>query len=137
MLLLKIIGIMLFLLLLYLLMEKINKFTLKKYSYEFFSKDLLGVYIVIYAGLFFGYKWYLNSLVNNTDILNGIILMSIASLIFLTILIKNIKSTTFYFGLLFTIIQAILFIPFVISGFIVILMLFAYFSQTKPVYNIN
>lgn len=133
MLVLKIIAIGIFFLFLYVLMERINLFTQKKYSYKFFSESLLGVYIIIYAGLYFGYEWYLKS----TDPLNGIVVMIVAMLIFIFLLIKNIKNTSLSFGLGFTFIQAVLFIPFCALGFMIIVAMIVYFSQTKPVYKIN
>lgn len=137
MLVLKIIGAALVLLLLFGLMVKLNQYTYEKYKYEFFTETTFGIYIVIYGSAFLGYKWYLNSLSDDKDIINGIVVMVISSLIFLGTMIYNIKITNFFFGLVFTIIQAVLFIPFCVIGLIVIAFAIAYFSQTKPVYQIN
>jgi len=137
MLVLKIIGAALVLLLLFVLMMKLNVYTYEKYKYEFFTETTFGIYIVIYGSAFLGYKWYLNSLSDDKDIINGIAVMVISSLIFLGTMIYNIKITNFFFGLVFTIIQAVLFIPFCVIGLIVIAFAIAFFSQTKPVYQVN
>ena len=130
---LKIIGIVVFLLLVYGLMEKLNNYTYKKYSYEFFTLSTLGIYIAIYCGLFFGWKWYLKS----DDPLNGILVIAIALAIFAFVFIQNIKKTTFKFGFFFTFVQAILYIPISVVGLIVFLCAIAFFAQAKPVYRID
>jgi len=137
MLVLKIIGAALVLLLLFGLMVKLNVYTYEKYKYEFFTETTFGIYIVIYGSAFLGYKWYLNSLSDDKDIINGIVVMVISSLIFLGTMIYNIRITNFFFGLVFTIIQAVLFIPFCVIGLIVIALAIAFFSQSKPTYQIN
>lgn len=133
MLVLKIVGVIVFLLFIYFLMEVSNSYTYKKYSYEFFSETNIGIYMVIYGGLFFGRKWYLNS----DDPLNGILIMAIALTIFIFVLIKNIKRTSFLFGFFFSFIQAILYIPISMVGFLFLFGAMAYFSQARPVYKID
>ncbi|WP_321313649.1 hypothetical protein [Halarcobacter sp.] len=137
MLVLKIIAVAIALFLLFGLMMKLNEYAYKKYSYEFFTETTFGIYMTIYASAYIGYEWYISSLKDEKDILNGIVVMVISFLIFLGTAIYNIKSTKFLFGLVFTIIQAILFIPFCVIGLIVIAFAIAYFSQTKPVYQVN
>ena len=134
---LKIIGIIIFLALLYLLIEKLNTYTYKKYSYKFFTESTLGIYMVIYCGLYIGKEWYISALHSKGDILNGIVIIVIALLIFLFVLISNIKKSNYLFGFFFTFVQAILFIPFCIIGIFFILIVAAFFAQAKPVYRID
>ena len=133
MLVLKIIGVIVFLFLVYLLMEKLNDYTFKKYTYEFFTETNIGIYMAIYGGLFFGRKWYLEG----DDPLNGILVIAIALIIFIFVVIRNIKRTSFLFGFFFSFIQAVLYIPISMVGFLLLIGAIAFFSQTKPVYRIN
>lgn len=134
---LKVIGVIVSLCLLFLLMFRLNIYTFNKYKYEFFTQTSFGIYMVIYCGIFFGYRSYENALRVNGDELNGILIIAIALLIFIAVLINNIKSTSFYFGIAFTTVQSLLYIPICIVGFFALLAAVAFFSQTKPVYRVN
>lgn len=137
MLVLKILGVGLSLLLLYFLLLKINDYTDKKYSHEFFNEIIAGVYIAIYAAIFIGYQWHLSALNDSGDPLNGIVVIAIGVLIFICTLIYNVKKTKFLFGLVFTFIQAILLIPFCALGAIFILIVVGSYLNAKPVYSID
>jgi hypothetical protein len=73
---LKIIGVFIFMWLVYFFIKKINSFSFKKYKYGFFSSELFFLYCLIYALLLFGYILYTDAVKVNGDILNGILLFA-------------------------------------------------------------
>lgn len=137
MLILKIVAGIVCLLLLYSVMVKLNSYTYKKYSYEFFTELSVGMYVVIYCGFYFGWEWYINALTENSDTLNGILLIVIALCLLIYMIIKNIKNTSVLFGSLFTLIQMVLMIPISAVALIFLIGLIAFYAQAKPVYNID
>jgi len=68
---LMIIGVFLFMGLIYFFIRKINSFSFRKYKYGFFSNELFFLYCIIYTLLFFGYDLYTDAVKENGDILNG------------------------------------------------------------------
>jgi hypothetical protein len=134
---LKIIGIILFMGLIYFIIRKINSFSFRKYNYSFFSNELFFLYCVIYALLFFGYDLYTDAVKVDGDILNGILIFAFGVILFIVRLILNIKIAKFFFGVLLTLAQFIIFIPIALGGLIVLIILLLIASQIKPVYNVN
>lgn len=134
---LKIIGIILFMGLIYFIIRKINSFSFRKYNYSFFSNELFFLYCVIYALLFFGYDLYTDAVKVDGDILNGILIFTFGVILFIVRLILNIKIAKFFFGVLLTLAQFIIFIPIAFGGLIVLIILLLIASQIKPVYNVN
>ena len=61
MLVLKIVGVLVFVLLFNLLVTWINAITLRKYNYEFFTPSLVFLYATSYALLYFGREYYLDT----------------------------------------------------------------------------
>ena len=53
---LMILGVFLFMWLIYFFIRIINSFSYKKYKYDFFSSEVFFLYFIIYALLFFGWK---------------------------------------------------------------------------------
>ncbi|MDY0050995.1 MAG: hypothetical protein RBR65_00520 [Aliarcobacter sp.] len=134
---LKIIGVFLFMWLIYFFIRKINSFSFKKYKYGFFSSELFFLYCLIYALLFFGYILYTDAVKVNSDILNGILLFAFGVILLIVRLVLNIKIAKFFFGVLFTIIQFIIFIPFALGGLFVLFLMLLITTHIKPVYNVN
>lgn len=134
---LKIIGIILFMGLIYFIIRKINSYSFRKYNYGFFSNELFFLYCVIYALLFFGYDLYTDAVKVDGDILNGILIFTFGVILFIVRLILNIKIAKFFFGVLLTLAQFIIFIPIAFGGLIVLIILLLIASQIKPVYNVN
>ena len=134
---LKIIGIILFMGLIYFIIRKINSYSFRKYNYGFFSNELFFLYCVIYALLFFGYDLYTDAVKVDGDILNGILIFTFGVILFIVRLILNIKIAKFFFGVLLTLAQFIIYIPIALGGLIVLIILLLIASQIKPVYNVN
>jgi len=137
MLVLKIIGILIAVFLVYLLIVKVNEYTIEKYRYEFFNMGNFLLSAVGYGLLYFGYKWYMNALEKNQDILNGQILIGIGLILILTVIYYNIKNTSGPTGLIFSLIQAPIYSVLAVFAVIALIAAVAFFSETKPVYNIS
>jgi hypothetical protein len=134
---LKIIGVFLFVGLIYFFITKINSFSYKKYKYGFFSNELFFLYCLIYALLFFGYDLYMDAAKVDGDILNGILLLAFGVILLAIRLVLNIKIAKFFLGLFFTIVQFIIFMPIALGGLIVLIVILLIATQIKPVYNVN
>jgi hypothetical protein len=134
---LKIIGVFLFVGLIYFFITKINSFSYKNYKYGFFSSELFFLYCLIYALLFFGYDLYMDAAKVDGDILNGILLFAFGVILLAIRLVLNIKIAKFFLGLFFTIVQFIVFIPIALGGLIILMVILLIATQIKPVYNVN
>lgn len=134
---LSIIGIFILIVLIYGLVDFLNKKTYSKFKYKFFTEEAFYYYVVIDMGLFFGYQWYSSALIKKADTLNGILIIFFACCIFLYLLNKNIKRTNYSYGILLTIFQFIIYLPLSIFGAAGIIFAISYFLQTKPVINLN
>jgi len=137
MLVLKIIGILITVFLVYLMIVKVNEYTIQKYRYEFFNMGNFLISAVGYGLLYFGYKWYMSALEKNQDILNGQILIGIGVILILTVIYYNIKNTSGPTGLALSLVQAPIYSVLAVFSLIVLIAAVAFFSETKPVYNIN
>jgi len=134
---LSIIGVIVFFIVLYYVLERINIYTLNIYNYEFFKVESFFLYFIIYGLFYFGWDWYSDALKVNGDILNGLILMIIGFILFILNLIINIKESSFFMGLLFTLLQTVLYIPIATLGFFILLVAMTFASQVRPVYSLN
>jgi len=104
MLILKIIGIIFIFLALVIAIEEYNKYCQNKYNFQFIKlSKMLGVGFGTFV-FYMGYIWYI---AKNSDPLNGIIIMLMASLFILYNFFMNFKKTTFLHGLFGTILQII------------------------------
>ena len=137
MLVLKIILFLSFIALIFFILNKINEFTYKKYKYEFFTLEYLFAFTCILGLAYWGYDWYNEALKSDGDILNGILIMVISSASYLFVLINNISKSSLFFGLIITILQTIVFLPFSFIVVIVIFLALLFLSGTRPVYNVN
>jgi vacuolar-type H+-ATPase subunit I/STV1 len=116
---------------------KVNEYTIQKYRYEFFNMGNFLISAVGYGLLYFGYKWYMSALEKNQDILNGQILIGIGVILILTVIYYNIKNTSGPTGLALSLVQAPIYSVLAVFSLIVLIAAVAFFSETKPVYNIN
>lgn len=129
-------GIVLVLLLLW-FVKKINLYSYKRFSYTFFNARNVFIVCSSYLLLFFGSQMYKTALEQNGDILNGILLICFGVVGLLYTLFYNISRTNLDFGLFMSIIQYIIYIPITVIGFLAVLVLLAFFVNTRPVYHIN
>ena len=134
---LTIIGVLLLVYMLFAFIAFVNRYTESKYDYEFFSWANYIISGVGYGSAYFGHRWYTDAVLNGGDILNGQILMGIGLVAIVIVVYINIKRTNIIFGLIFSIFQQLLYIPFTAVGAFVLIMLFAALADTKPVYKIN
>ncbi|KAB7881231.1 hypothetical protein [Poseidonibacter ostreae] len=134
---LTVIGIAILCMLLTWLIGTMNEKTYEKYKFRFLGFDFFTLYAVITGLSYFGHKWYLSALEIDGDLLNGLLLMSFATILFILILVANIKRTSFFIGIGITLLQTIIYVPLSVVSFIALLIALAYFSQTKPVYTVN
>lgn len=131
-----IIGFLAVVILLLLVVSKINDYSTKHYSYEFFSFGNLAVVAIAYLMLFYGDKWYLEALDKGGDILNGQMLMGIGVLIICALIYVHIKNTSVIFATVITPFQLILYIPAAVLSVFAFIVVAAWLSETKPVYRL-
>lgn len=134
---LSIIGLIVFSICIYLIIIKVNNISYKNYKYEFFNKHTLALFTTMLVLLFTGKSYYFEAVSNNGDIWNGILLFAIGVIIFIIRLILNIKIAGFFKGLVYTIIQLIIFIPLSIIALLVLYGAMVVAARTRPVFSIN
>jgi hypothetical protein len=134
---LMIIGVFLFMGLIYFFIRRINTFSFRKYKYGFFSSEVFFLYCIIYALLFFGYDLYSDAAKVDGDILNGILIFAFGVILLTIRLVLNIKIAKFFLGLFFTIVQFFIFIPMALGGFIILMIILMIESQIKSIFNVN
>ena len=122
---------------LYVCVVSFNKYTYKQYGYEFIENTSYFATATSYVLLFAGNKWYQSALANNTDTLNGGILITIGILILLLVIVNNFKKTDFIIGLFGTIFQLFIYVLLSAVGIIVLFFFIVAATQTRPVYSIN
>ena len=137
MLVLTIIGVIAGIIILSLFVSWINRYTYATYYYEFFNFSNYVVTGIGYFLIYFGIDWYEKALIKNGDLLNGQLMMSIGAVLILGVFINHVKRTNFLFALVVGIFQIILYIPLAYLGAFVLLAMFAFVMDTKPVYRIN
>ena len=92
---------------------------------------------ISYALLYFGNSWYYSALNKGTDTLNGIVLIFVGAILLLRMIYLNFKNTNFTIGFFGTIFQLSVYSVLTVFSIFALLILFAYASQTRPVYSIN
>lgn len=132
-----VIGILFTLLLVYVLVKELNRLTNERFNCMFFTNEYFYFYAVINLGLFFGYRWYESELISSGDILSGILIMFFATCLLFYVFVKNIKASNFVYGVVFTLVQVVIYLPLTVMGLFVLFGLISYFSQTRPVYKVN
>lgn len=137
MLVVKIIGFLVAIYLVFMLVVKINDYTRDKYRYDFFNMTNFTISAIGYGLLYFGYIWYMKALDKHGDVLNGQILIGIGIVLLLGVIYLNVKNTSLSAGVSLSIVQAPIYSVLSIIALFVLLASIAFFSETKPVYNIN
>lgn len=134
---LSIIGIIVLSICVYVIILKVNSISYKNYKYEFFNGYTLALFTTMLVLLFAGKSYYFEAASNDGDIWNGILLFAVGVIIFIIRLILNIKIAGFFKGLLYTILQLIIFIPLSIIALLVLYGAMVVAARTRPVYNLN
>ena len=107
------------------------------YKYDLFNGGNYSISIAAYALIYAGFIVYNKAIANNGDILNGQLLIGIGVLLIISIIIYNIKKTSFFIGLILSLIQAVLYSVLATIGILFVIAAIAFFSETKPVYVVN
>ena len=132
-----IMGIVIALLAVILFANYLNEYSERHFSYTLFSYEQFSLVSLPTVALYFGNELYTTTLKTHGDILNGIIVMSIATAVLLFAIYRNLKYTNILFGLFATTIQFAIFMPLSFLALLGLLGALAFFAQTKPVYGIN
>lgn len=133
-----VVGVVLFLFFLFVIINYSNDKTYEKYKYKFFSWNTYILYSILYVLIYFGRNWYLESLSDHGDILNGILIIIFGICLLIYALVKNIKITkSFFKGLAFTLLQLFVYAPLSIVGLIALIGFLGAASQARPVYRID
>lgn len=122
---------------LYGFIEWFNSYTHEKARYKFFTMEHSAAMVISYGLIFFGNGNMQSALENHGDALNGALVIGIGAVILIGVIVNNFKNTPKKLAIIGSIFQIILYIPIAIGAVIIAAVMFAYFSQTKPVYNIN
>ena len=137
MLVLSIFGIIVSLILIALLIQYSNAYSTRVYKYEIFNVGNFMASVLGYMTIYFGNEWYTQALKVHEDLLNGELLMGSGAFLLYGVLYSNIERTAPFYGFVMSIVGGALYLaatPLVFFAFIVAV---AFFSETKPVYNIN
>lgn len=134
---LSLIGLIAAGLLLYGFIEWFNTYTQEKAHYKFFTMEHSAAMVISYAMMFFGNANMQAALKNNGDALNGALIIAIGIIIFIAVIVNNFRNVPRKLAIIGTLLQIVLYIPIAIGALIIVAGMVAYFSQTKPVYNIN
>jgi len=132
---LSLIGIGIIALIIYWLIEEINKETYKNEKYRFFTREHTIAFVTSYIIMLVGYLAIKGNWLN--DWINGAVIFAIGIIILGLTIHNNFTHTSRSLAIQGSIVQVILYIPIAVAGIFILLALFAFFSQTKPVYNIN
>ena len=114
-----------------------NQYTRIHAQYEFFTTEHSAAMIFSYALMFFGNSWMQTALINHGDSMNGGIILTAGVLLFVGVIINNFLNAPKRYALIGSIAQIILYIPIALGAVIVVAVLAAWASGTKPVYVVN
>lgn len=131
------IGTIIAILLVWLFVVYVNKYTENKYNYEFFNMTNYGFIAIGYVLIYFGKGWYTSAMLAQQDLLNGQLLMGFGAMLILGAFYYNIKNTSLVFGIGLTVVQCVIYLPLAILAVIAVVAMFSYFAETKLVYNVN
>ena len=137
MLVLQIIGILAAIVFVYLFVIWTNEYIEQKYNYTFFNMRNYLMSAVGYVLIYFGNEWYLSALQKHQDLLNGQLLIAFGVILLCIVIYFNIKNTSLFTGGLLSVVQLLIYSVLAYIGFLTLVLMVAYFSQTKPVYNVN
>ena len=131
---LSLIGIGIIAMLIYGFIEWFNKYSFEK-KIPFFTTEHIIAFVASYLIMFIGYIAIKNNWLH--DWKNGAVIMLIGTIIFVLSIRNNFKYTSRSLAIKGSILQVILYIPIAIVGIFILIAAYAFFAQTKPVYNIN
>ena len=114
-----------------------NQYTRIHAQYEFFTKEHSVAMVFSYALMFFGNSWMHTALINHGDSMNGAIMLTAGVLLFAGVIINNFLNAPKLYALIGSIAQIILYIPIAIGAVIIVAVVLAWASGTKPVYVVN
>lgn len=137
MLVLTLIGILAAASFIYGFIQKFNDYTREKARYVFFSTEHSIAMVISYGMIFFGQIIFMSALHSHGDCLNGSIITGIGMVILVAVIVNNFSNAPKHIAIMGSIMQVILYIPIAAGALFILFIMFAYFSQTKPVYNVN
>ena len=129
-----IIALIIFVIVTYQIITKLDEVMEYKFNYRFFHKKSLVIYTLIYIGLYCGYTLFQEAVAHHGDILNGILIMFISVISFIYILVKNVRNTDSIWGVLLTFTQAMVYLPLSVLAIFFAIGMFAAYAQIRPVY---
>lgn len=134
---LTILGLLLAIAVVIAVITMVNEYSIKKYHYQFFNWGNLVVVSLGYLSIFYGDSWYDRALKSSGDVLNGQLLIAIGVIMVVGMFIYHIRRTGFFFGVFFSIVQFVIYLPTSFLAFFALIILLAWLSDTKPVINLN
>ncbi|MDP3465966.1 MAG: hypothetical protein Q8R86_09385 [Sulfuricurvum sp.] len=137
MLILTLIGLLIAAFAIYTFILWFNKYTYHHAQYEFFTREHSVSMVFSYALMFFGNSWMQTALKNNDDWLNGAIVLAVGVALLLGVIVNNFKQAPRLYAIAGSLAQMVFYIPITIGAVIIVAVMVAWFSETKPVYNIN
>ena len=130
-------ALIVFVIVTYQIITKLDEVMEYKFNYRFFTKKSLGIYILIYIGLYLGYDLYQGAVTNHGVILNGILIMFFSICSFIYILVKNVRNTDSIWGVLLTFTQAMVYLPLSVLAIFFAIGMFAAYTQMSPIYIVK
>lgn len=139
MLILKLLGILMIAVTIYQIIKRFNVYTDQYIRYKYFTMDHTIAMVIGYGLMVLGNIWRKSELTNpvNGDPLSGVIVIIIGVLIVAGVIKNNFNKTPRRFAIAGSLMQIIFYIPIVIGIIPIVMGIFAFFSNTKPVYTIN
>lgn len=127
-------ALIVFVIVTYQIITKLDEVMEYKFNYRFFHKKSLVIYTLIYIGLYCGYILFQEGVTNHSDTLNGILIMFFSICTFIYILVKNVRNTDSIWGVLLTFTQAMIYLPLSVLAIFFAIGMFAAYAQIRPVY---
>jgi len=137
MLILTLIGLLIVAFAIYTFILWFNKYTYHHAQYEFFTQEHSVAMVFSYGLMFFGNSWMQTALEDKGDWLNGAIVLGIGVALLVGVIINNFIQAPRVYAIAGSLAQIIFYIPISIGAVIIVVVMLAWLSETKPVYNIN
>ncbi len=134
MLILKLIALLIGAFVLFLIMDRFNRFSRDEIGYEYFTHEHTIAMVIGYALILVGRVWSIGS---TNDPLNGIIVMLVGIAIIAMVIKNNFNKTPRLYAIAGSLMQIVIYIPVTFLIIPIAIMLFGFLSQIKPVYTIN
>ena len=134
---LTIIGVLIGIYLLVELVKRLNEYTKSNYSYKIFDERSAFISAVGYVMVYVGQGFYFSAIADKVDTLDGELLVLIGALFLSSIIAINFRKMGFLRGLSLSVIQMIIYAGVSVVAVFALIAAYAFFSQTRPVYNIN